>query len=329
MAAVPRQLVADFQRLNHVGFTPARGRIKCGMRSFLGLIGLLWLAPVLLAQNGTMRVLFLGNSLTAGNDVPGLVRALAHLQGVTLTYDERSPGGVSLEDHWNFGHGQLLQQAAFDVVVLQQGPSTLPESQSNLRTWAMTWADFARAQGATPALYMVWPHTWQSNGFTLVSQSYRNAAGAAGAAVFPAGEAWEAALAASPGLQLYSDDLHGNQAGSLLAAMVIGRGLFSLDPALVPAQIGGRYSVSQSTLAVFRQVVSSLPASTLTATHRPGTDGTPSPSPSPGPAPAPAPRAGGGGSTSLVFVVFAALFSILRVKGAAKPVLPPGTDRAA
>lgn len=290
------------------------------MRRFLGLAGLLCLAPALLAQTGAMRVLFLGNSLTDGNDVPGLVRALAQLQGVNLTYDKRSPGGVSLEDHWNFGHGQLLQQTAFDVVVLQQGPSTLPESQANLRAWAMTWADFARSQGTTPALYMVWPYTWQSNGFALVSQSYRNAAGAAGAAVFPAGEAWEAALAASPGLQLYSDDLHGNQAGSLLAAMVIGRGLFSLDPALVPAQINGRYSVNAATLALFRQVVASIPAATLAATRNPGTGGTPSPPPPPVPAPSTSPASGGGGSVSLAFVIIAALLALLsRMDSAVRP----------
>lgn len=284
------------------------------MQRFLSLAGLLLLASPLLAQTGALRVLFLGNSLTAGNDVPGIVRALAERQGLALTYDERSPGGVSLEDHWNFGHAQLLRQTAFDVVVLQQGPSTLPESQAHLRTWAMTWADFARSQGTTPALYMVWPFAGQSNGFGLVSQSYRNAATAAGAAVFPAGEAWEDALAAAPGLSLYSDDLHGNQAGSLLAAMVIGRGLFSLDPALVPAQISGRYSVNASTLTLFRQIVASLPASTLAATRSPGTGGTPPPAPPAAPAPAPAttpPTTGGGGSVSLVFIVLATLLALL------------------
>lgn len=281
------------------------------MRKLLGLAGLLLLASPLLAQSGAMRVLFLGNSLTAGNDVPGLVRALAERQGIAFTYDERSPGGVSLEDHWNFGHAQMLRQTAFDVVVLQQGPSTLPESQAHLRTWAMTWADFARSQGTTPALYMVWPHMWQSNGFALVSQSYRNAATAAGAAVFPAGEAWEDALEASPGLSLYSDDLHANQAGALLAAMVIGRGLFSLDPALVPAQISGRYSVSASTLTLFRQIVATLPATTLTATRSPGAAGTPPPAPIaiPVPASTSAKGGGGGGGPSLAFLGLAALLT--------------------
>lgn len=270
--------------------------------------------PPAFAQTVTQRVLFLGNSLTAGNDVPALVQALAQRQGVNFSFDARTPGGVSLEDHWTFGHAQLLQQTAYDVVVLQQGPSTLPASQVHLRTWAMTWADFARAQGTTPALYMVWPFVGQFDGFTLVSSSYRNAATAAGAAVFPAGEAWEDALAASPGLQLYSDDLHGNQAGSLLAAMVIGRGLFSLDPALVPAQINGLYSINATTLALFRQIVGTLPAATLTGTRSPSTSppGSPAPTPPPAPTPSPASTAGGGGgSPSLWFIAIVVLLVLV------------------
>ncbi len=276
------------------------------MRRSLVALGLL-LAPLAAAQTPSLRVLFLGNSLTAGHDVPAIVAALAQVQGVGFTAETRAPGGVSLQDHWNFGHAQLLRHTAFDVVVLQQGPSTLPESQTHLRHWATTWSDFARAQGVTPALFMVWPVTGQINGFDLVSLSYRNAAAAAGAEIFPAGEAWENALAASPGLQLYSDDLHANQAGALLAAMVIGRGMFALDPARVPARLqtaSGPIAVSEGTLAHFRNIVGAMPARTLAAAGAPATPATPGnpAGPTTTPPAAPGPAAGaasGGGSPSL------------------------------
>ncbi len=46
------------------------------------------------ASSGALRVLFLGNSLTAGHDVPALVQAMARLQGVDLQYTALTPGGL-------------------------------------------------------------------------------------------------------------------------------------------------------------------------------------------------------------------------------------------
>lgn len=267
------------------------------------ILAALFAAVALPAQTARpLRVLFLGNSLTAGNDVPALVQAMAQLQGVDLQYASVAPGGYAIEDHWRDGHQELLVSGRYDVVVLQQGPSTLPDSQANLREWALAWAEAARRVGTRPALYMIWPVRTQANGFTLVSQSYRNAAAAAGAVVFPAGEAWREAIRLNPGLQLYqSDDLHAMPAGSFLAAMVIGRGLFSLDPNRVPTRVKD-VTVSDSALGTFRGVVAALPAETLSggATNpTPIPDPTPNPSPATPSAPAPvapsAPASSGGG----------------------------------
>lgn len=252
------------------------------------------------AQPGrTLHVLFLGNSLTAGNDVPGIVQALAQLHGVTLVADVNAPGGFSLEDHWNTGHGDLVRQGSYDLVVLQQGPSTLPESQTNLQQWTQVWTQHARGQASEAALFMVWPFQWQANGFDLVSLSYRNAAERAGIEVFAAGEAWESALALQPGFALYSDDLHANAAGSLLAAMTIGRRLFALDPARVPARLttrAGTITVPTATLENFRAVVAAISAASL-ATQPPPPPATGSP---PVALPTPtgsAPQSGGGGGS--------------------------------
>lgn len=269
-----------------------------------------------------LRVLFLGNSLTDGNNVPALVQAMAQLQGVELEYTASAPGGYAIEDHWRDGRQALLASGNYDVLVLQQGPSTLPESQAHLRQWTITWAAEARRHGTRPALYMIWPVRTQANGFALVSQSYRNAALAADAVVFPAGEAWQAALSANPSVQLYSnDDLHAQPAGSFLAAMVIARGLVSLDPARVPASVRG-INVPAATLATFRAVVDALPAATLTGLAAPGSGGAePAPgttpvTPAPTPAP-PAPATSGGGAPSLWF--FLALLAVAAVRVARRP----------
>jgi hypothetical protein len=264
----------------------------------LGLVIVLLSAAAGLPGQSTapaLRVLFLGNSLTDGNNVPGLVQAMAELQGVRLEFTVAAPGGYALEDHWHDNHQTLLWDRHFDVLVLQQGPSTLPESQINLRVWAKRWADEARRFGTAPALYMVWPVRTQANGFDLVAESYRNAAVAAEAAIFPAGEVWESVLKADASVRLYSsDDLHATPEGSFLAAMVIARGLVALDPAKVPVQVGG-VAVPVSTLARFRTAVAAIEPRSFADPNAPANPTPPVPSvvtPVPG---APSGGSGGGG----------------------------------
>jgi hypothetical protein len=178
-------------------------------------------------------VLFIGNSLTIANDLPGLVRSLAGAGGaVVIETRDVSQGGFALEDHWATPASRdALAAGGWDVVVLQQGPSALPESAANLIQWAGTWADAIRALGATPALYMVWPERARATAFDSVSTSYRVAAQRADAALYPVGDAWQAAWRRYPTLALYGpDDFHPSLLGSYLAALVLYRGITGRDP---------------------------------------------------------------------------------------------------
>jgi hypothetical protein len=181
-----------------------------------------------------LRVLFVGNSLTAANDLPSVVASLGHGQ---VTYRTVAPGGVSLEDHWTLtGAREALDEGPWDYVVLQQGPSTLPESADNLKEWSVRWADAIRAHGATPALYEVWPDSsvgvrWS---FPRIAYSYRQAAKAARATFLPAGEAWQSAWRRNPRLGLYGPDgFHPSRLGTTLAALVIYSRLTNTPPAHV------------------------------------------------------------------------------------------------
>jgi hypothetical protein len=190
-------------------------------------------------DGSSLRLLFVGNSLTAGNDLPGLVEAMASTGGIKVRTQAVVFGNFSLEDHWNNGQARkVLASARWDYLVLQQGPSSRPESQANLRTWAKKWADEARQHGATPALYMVWPFQGQKEGFELVSQSYRAAATASQARILPAGEAWQEALRLRTPAPLYQEDrLHPTVAGTYLAALVITHELTGVKPRSIPARL--------------------------------------------------------------------------------------------
>jgi hypothetical protein len=68
-----------------------------------------------------VNVLFVGNSLTTGNEVPAKVTALAQaLSGTDLRVTVVTRDGASLTDHLRSGDVQrALQERRFDIVVLQ------------------------------------------------------------------------------------------------------------------------------------------------------------------------------------------------------------------
>lgn len=169
------------------------------------------------------RVLFIGNSLTQGNALTGMVRTLARQAGEPLSVDEITFPGFSLEDHWNEGSSRrAIQRGGWRYVVLQQGPSSLPESRENLLLWAGRFNEEIRRAGGRPALYSVWPDSTRSAFFDDVSESYRLAAASVDGLLLPAGEAWRAAWRREQGLELYSSDaFHPNVRGTYLAALVI------------------------------------------------------------------------------------------------------------
>jgi hypothetical protein len=183
-------------------------------------------------QTPPARVLFIGNSLTASNDLPGLVAALAQSAGDRLECHAVTVGGYSLEDHWTQGDARrAIAQGGWSTVVLQQGPSALPESQRLLREYASRFDREIERIGARTALYMVWPSASRRFDFDGVSRSYANAAKAVGGLLMPAGDAWRAAWRRDSTIALYSPDgLHPTPAGSYLAALVIYQGLSTRSP---------------------------------------------------------------------------------------------------
>jgi hypothetical protein len=175
-----------------------------------------------------LRVLFVGNSLTATNDLPSFVASLAKRGGRRIQVGSVTGGGYNLEDHWNDGRAlAALRTRAWDVVVMQQGPSALPESQVDLRRWAIRWADEARAAGTSPALLTVWPESYRKSALRDVIASYRRAAEAARAELLPAGAAWRTAWRCDPRLPLYGPDgFHPSGLGTYTAALVVYGRLF-------------------------------------------------------------------------------------------------------
>src|SRR5450631_3277379 len=75
-----------------------------------------------------MRILFIGNSYTSRNNLPGLLRGLGADAAPPIAIETEAivAGGASLRRHWNAGAAlQRLNASRWDYVVLQD-QSTLP-----------------------------------------------------------------------------------------------------------------------------------------------------------------------------------------------------------
>jgi hypothetical protein len=210
-----------------------------------------------LPDDGT-RVLFIGNSLTSTNNLPDMLERLAVLGGgaeiVTMNV---SFGGFALEDHWNNGTAaRALSEHRWDFVVMQQGPSSVPENQLHLAEWSSRFEPLIRAAGAEPVLYMVWPSLQRFADFPAVRDSYRKAAARVGGIFSPGGDAWLAAWDVTPALGLYgSDQFHPSPAGTYLAALTLLGRLRGVDPTTLPARIphgDGYAAYTESTVVLFQ-----------------------------------------------------------------------------
>jgi hypothetical protein len=133
--------------------------------------------------------------------------------------------------------------------VMQQGPSTLRESEANLKIWAKRFADAARSAGTTPALLTVWPESYERPQIVTVMGSYRRSAKVAGAVVLPGGDAWWEAWRCRDAFPLYGPDgFHPSRLGTYLAALVVYGRLFGDSPLRAPADLK-RFGVAFATTA--------------------------------------------------------------------------------
>ena len=188
---------------------------------------------------GNARILFIGNSLTFSNSLPLMLQAIAAQAGKILVAEAITSPGAALEDHFRqrTAHAALAN-GGYQWVILQQGPSSLPASQDNLRTWAKRYDPLIRAGGARPALYMVWPDVSRNAYFNAVRDAYSNAALAIDGMFIPAGEAWREAWRANSDLSLYAaDQFHPSPLGSYAAALSMFAELYQQSPAGLPARL--------------------------------------------------------------------------------------------
>jgi hypothetical protein len=177
-----------------------------------------------------VRILFVGNSYTLRNDLPGLLAKLAaaarhprHVHVETIF-----AGGASLRRHWNAGRVQRsLQAAHWDYVVLQE-QSTLPvKNAQRYHEHVRLFAPEIVRHGARVVLYVTWSRQSAPQSQAIITDAVKEIAAEVDALVVPVGVAWHEAIRQDPEVRLYAEDgSHPTAAGSYLAACVFHVALF-------------------------------------------------------------------------------------------------------
>lgn len=192
------------------------------------------------------RILFVGNSHTYVNDVPGILQALADSGGGhKLAVMSVANPNYALIDHWYDGAtARELAKGGWAYVVMQQGWTPAGVCQDTLRLATSLFAPPIKGQGGVPVLYQTWPPVDRPGQWQGTIESYRLAAEDVDGLLFPVAEAWLRARQLHPTLDLYSDGFHSNGAGAYLTALVMYARLFNETPVGLPSRLRTRAGVT-------------------------------------------------------------------------------------
>ena len=185
-------------------------------------------------------MLFIGNSFTTKNDLPGLLSTIAKVgKGITIESKVISAGGASLRRHWNAGAAHTITDENWDYVVFQE-QSTLPikngkRFHENVREFVPAMNDC----GAIMVLFMTWARKQVPENQKLLTDSYNEIGEELAATVVPVGTAWKKLLEKHDEPVLHAEDgSHPTVAGSYLAACTFYAALFDGDPTKLETNIG-------------------------------------------------------------------------------------------
>lgn len=243
------------------------------VRKLFSLLVLLCFLQILSGQQ--IRVLFVGNSYTAVNNLPSLFQSVATSTGDEVQVNSNTPGGCTFEQHCTNQSATMIQQGGWDFVVLQE-QSQLPafplsQVQSSCFPYAAQLNDMIELYNpcAETVFYMTWGRKYgdQENAASfppigtyegmdsLLYERYMYMTQQNNAIVSPVGRVWRYLRTNHPEIELYSsDNSHPTLAGSYAAACAFYTTILRKDP----TQIIDFCGLNQSTAQTIQNAVKTI-----------------------------------------------------------------------
>lgn len=189
-----------------------------------------------------IRILFIGNSFTYYYDLPRMVAELAEAgRQRPLHYESETPGGYTLEKHWQDRKAvSRIQSGHWDFVVLQDQSEAPLLRRDAMIEYGKKFDAEIKKQRAKTILYETWALQNKLEQQTPISKAYEGLSRELNARLAPVGNAWQTALRSDTKLILHDNDhKHPNATGTYLAACVFYATIFGKSPEGLPGRIGG------------------------------------------------------------------------------------------
>jgi uncharacterized protein DUF4886 len=173
-------------------------------------------------RSRSINILFIGNSFTQRNNLPGLLAEMAAARELRVRHELISAGGASLRTHWNAGRAaKAIASGGYDYVVLQE-QSTLPLKNANrMAENVCLFDELIQRAGSKTVLFMTWARQHMPESQKAIADAYNSIGEERGAIVIPVGLAWQNFLSQYDQPVLHDrDQSHPTLAGSYLAACV-------------------------------------------------------------------------------------------------------------
>lgn len=174
------------------------------------------------------NILFIGNSLTYRNDVPGMVSKLAKADGKVVKCDSYTVGGNTLGQILStrsFYIKQMLNSKKYDYIIIQEASSSNYLEFENFLSAAKEFKRLADENGAELILYQTWAYNYETYHTRYYQQqriieAYDRVAQELGVRVNIVGEVFFDFTMDYPDINFYDDLNHASLAGSYLASCV-------------------------------------------------------------------------------------------------------------
>lgn len=195
-------------------------------------------------SSSCINILFIGNSYTYVNDLPGMFASLAKSGNHRVRTVMSAQGGMTFTDHLRSVETlDKIKSTQWDFVVLQeqsQVPSVMAVRNAQMYPSARALVSLIRKNGAEPIFFLTWAHRagWQENGMPNyasmqqnINAGYMSIAHELDTMVAPVGVAWSEALRQNPQAPLWqADGSHPAAQGTYLAACVFYAVIFQESP---------------------------------------------------------------------------------------------------
>jgi hypothetical protein len=190
----------------------------------------------------SIRLLFIGNSLTYVNDLPAELQAMvaaAYPSGPALRFASVTPGGYTLQKHWSVGMAAAkIAEGHWDYVVVQEQSQVPFTDQEQMFRYARLFDKEIKRVGAKTVLYMTFPLKKKFIEGDKLPEIYASLGKELGAIVVPVDVAWHEAAKLDPQIVLYkADGVHPAAAGTYLAACCFAQTLWGKPANPFPAKL--------------------------------------------------------------------------------------------